>query len=172
MSSDSNDGIIKYNVNEGLWYKYIYVHIYVFMFICIYCICIYLFTLLAHVAPSNCEVRLFISKRATEVPDKPITKSQTLANTQQSTCAAFMHRLLDVITGRLCAWPPGIKKASCPNCLLDTGSVVLEKRGGAVLFPSWQQQQHLSHTLPWEVIFMPHDRLLTLNQYHLNNWAP
>lgn len=101
MSSDSIDGIIKY-VNEGRWYKYIYVDIYVFMFICIYCICIYLFTLLAHVAPSDCEVRLFVSKRTTEAPDKPITKSQTLADTQQSARAAFMRRLLDVIAGRLC----------------------------------------------------------------------
>lgn len=60
---------------------------YVFMFIC---------------TPSNCEVRLFISKRTTEVPDKPITKSQTLAESQQSARAAFMRRLLDVIAGRLC----------------------------------------------------------------------
>lgn len=52
-----------------------------------------------------------------------------------------------------CVWPPGIKKASCPNCLLNTGSVVLEKRGDAFLFPSRQQQQQHLHTLCHETLF-------------------
>lgn len=166
-------------LNAGLWYKNKYMHIHACK-----CICIYLFTLHlpAHMAPSDCEVRLLISKRTIEAPDKPITKSQNLAEAQQSARAAFMRGLLDVIAGRLCGWPPGINKASCPNTLLDTGSVVLEKKGGVILFLPWKQQQlrqrqqqqlqRLSHALPREVIFIPHDCLLTWNQYHSSNWEP
>lgn len=62
----------------------------------------------------------------------------------QSTRVASVHRVFEVKAGGLCLWPQGIKKASCPNCLLDARSVGVERKNRdiAVLFPCFERNSN------------------------------